>query len=332
MAQLFTNNALTTMPSGLASGAATVTVATGKGVLFPSPTGTDYALLTLVRSSDGAIEIVSLTSRSADTLTITRSQEGTTALTFVANDRIELRITAGWLNSPAVAGLTDSGNLTFTGAGNHISGDFSNGTIASRVTFQTSTAGGNSIVTAIPNGAGTFGAFEGQFQTNATDAVGLRIAGLTGESRLQCTNYGASAASVLTFWVNGAERGRIDTSGNFTISSAAGLGYGTGSGTTGTQSTSRTTSVALSAARNAGAITVFTAAPVVGTWFTFGVTGGGWAATDTLVVSVKSATNTYVANVSLVGAGTCSISMVSITGTASDGPVVNFAVVKAVTA
>ena len=112
------------------------------------------------------------------------------------------------------------------------------------------------------------------------------------DSRGYLGNAPAYATSPVT---SDPATGNVTGVNNLTASgtvTATALGYTTGGGTTGTQATSRTTSVALVAARNAGAITVFTAAPVVGTWFTFGVTGGGWAATDTIVVSVKSATNT----------------------------------------
>jgi hypothetical protein len=99
MSQLFTNNAATTLASGLAAGNTSLTVTSGKGTLFPSPGGNgEYALLTLVRASDGAVEVVKLTTRSTDTFTVVRAQESTTALDFLTGDKVELRITAGFLN------------------------------------------------------------------------------------------------------------------------------------------------------------------------------------------------------------------------------------------
>jgi len=101
MSQLFTNNAATTLASGLAAGGTSLTVASGKGALFPSPDyggAGEYALLTLVRASDGAVEVVLLSSRTADVLSVIRAQEGTTALDFLTGDKVELRITAEYLN------------------------------------------------------------------------------------------------------------------------------------------------------------------------------------------------------------------------------------------
>lgn len=105
MAQLLTNNAVSTILTGIASGALSVQVAAGEGAKFPSPTGGDFFLVTLFKSTAGtdtAIEIVKCTARSADVLTIVRAQEGTTANAYLAGDFIALRITAGSFQTDAV--------------------------------------------------------------------------------------------------------------------------------------------------------------------------------------------------------------------------------------
>ena len=103
MAQpLFTNNAATTLASGITNVATTLTVASGTGALFPSPTGSNYSYVTLINAAGTVLEIVKLTARSTDTLTITRAQEGTNASAFSTGDKVELRVTA--------AGMTDTFN------------------------------------------------------------------------------------------------------------------------------------------------------------------------------------------------------------------------------
>lgn len=59
--------------------------------------------------------------------------------------------------SPVIdSGLTiASGDLDFTGTAQRISGDFSNATFSNRLTFQSSTANGNTSVGLIPNGSAT---------------------------------------------------------------------------------------------------------------------------------------------------------------------------------
>lgn len=54
-------------------------------------------MVTLIRISDSAIEVIKVTDITGTTWTIVRAQEGTTALNFVAGDKVELRVTAGFL-------------------------------------------------------------------------------------------------------------------------------------------------------------------------------------------------------------------------------------------
>jgi hypothetical protein len=111
MAILFTNNAATNLASSITSIATSLTVTASTGALFPNPTGGDYFLLTLIGISGSPIEIVKVTARSTDTMTIVRAQEGTTASAFTGGDQAQLRITAGTMNGAAQSGLA-SGGLT----------------------------------------------------------------------------------------------------------------------------------------------------------------------------------------------------------------------------
>jgi hypothetical protein len=100
MAQaLYTNNAFSTLASGITDVATTITVAAADGALFPSPTGTNYFYATLIDTSNN-LEIVKCTTRSTDTLTVVRGAESTVARAYSSGDRIELRVTA--------AGLTEN--------------------------------------------------------------------------------------------------------------------------------------------------------------------------------------------------------------------------------
>ena len=106
------NNFRTTVAAQLLVGGTSLTVAnaTPLGVIAPG----DWYLLTLVRISAGietAWEIVRVTARAGNVLSITRAQESTTALQWEIGENIEARITNGML-------------LTFQG-GNTISQYFS---------------------------------------------------------------------------------------------------------------------------------------------------------------------------------------------------------------
>ena len=101
----FTNNAATTLVSGILSGATSLTVATGTGALFPSLSGGNFFYCTLQNTAGTTVEIVKVTARSTDTFTIVRAQEGTTASAFSTGDKVELRLTAGEINQ-LFAGVT----------------------------------------------------------------------------------------------------------------------------------------------------------------------------------------------------------------------------------
>lgn len=91
MTQLFANNISTTLNGAITDVATSIVVTSGAGM--PSPTGGDYFLLTL---SDGTnVEIVKCTSRTAETLTVVRAQEGTAGFAFADLDTIEMRLTSG---------------------------------------------------------------------------------------------------------------------------------------------------------------------------------------------------------------------------------------------
>lgn len=205
-------------------------------------------------------------------------------------------------------------------------------------------AAGNAILNVIvPNNAGTANAIRfiddgGASSSTTSNSYGIGVNPSTGAFVLT-----AGTAGSFQMYTANTQRFSISNAGAFAITSGTlacdgfikssnattGIGYATGAGGTVTQATSRTTGVTLD--KVCGAITLFAAAPVVGTWVSFTVTNSAVAATDVPRVAVKSGTNTYVANVSAVAAGSFRISFMSISGTSSDSPVINFDLGKAVT-
>jgi len=93
MAQaLITNNARSTLLSTITSSDVIITVATGTGSLFPSPTAGDYFYITFETADKTTREIAKCTARSGDQLTVVRGQDGTAAQGFAAGSAAELRI------------------------------------------------------------------------------------------------------------------------------------------------------------------------------------------------------------------------------------------------
>ncbi len=96
--QLFSNNAKTTLAAQLLVGSTTFTVAASGGALFRTIAAPNHELITLQRESDGAIEIVKVTSHLVANdifAVVTRAQEGTIALQFEIGDKVQARWTRG---------------------------------------------------------------------------------------------------------------------------------------------------------------------------------------------------------------------------------------------
>lgn len=115
--QLFANNASTALNGAIDDSTTTIVVADGS--VFPTPTGGDWFVATLVGyGEDGlenAWEIVRVTARSGNTLTATRAQEGTTAVAWDDGTLIELRLTAesvGWIGNEVTQAAAEAGTGT----------------------------------------------------------------------------------------------------------------------------------------------------------------------------------------------------------------------------
>lgn len=107
-----TNNATGLLALPITDVETTLALQTGQGARFPTLAAGEYFPLTVVRAEDPTqFEIMRVTDRSGDTLTVTREQEGTTAITFSAGDIVELRLTSGAIQEsfPQVVG-SDAGS------------------------------------------------------------------------------------------------------------------------------------------------------------------------------------------------------------------------------
>lgn len=100
---LLKNNAFASLASSLSDSATGLSVATGQGARFPAISGGDYFFATLIgldgNGAETSWEIVKVTTRATDGMTVVRGQEGTTPAAWPSGTRIEMRITAGMLNS-----------------------------------------------------------------------------------------------------------------------------------------------------------------------------------------------------------------------------------------
>jgi len=94
MAVKFTNNAATTLAAGINSSVTSIAVTDGS--VFPTITGSDHFYVTFDDTTNK--EIVKVTARSGNTLTVVRGHDNTTARAFSSGDKAELRIVAALLD------------------------------------------------------------------------------------------------------------------------------------------------------------------------------------------------------------------------------------------
>jgi len=126
MPVLFSNNASSTLSSGINSSATSIAVA--DGAVFPAISNSNYFYVTFEDLANSKREIVKVTARSGNTLTVTRGQDGTSGTAFSSSDRVELRLNAAALND-ATSSNTDLLLNSFTGDGSDVTFSLSGASI-----------------------------------------------------------------------------------------------------------------------------------------------------------------------------------------------------------
>ncbi|CAB4122923.1 hypothetical protein UFOVP33_76 [uncultured Caudovirales phage] len=118
----------------------------------------------------------------------------------------------------ALSGGTLTGDLSFSGNGRRILGDFSNATYNNRLMFVTSTANSATNVAAIPSGTGTQSALEVYGANDTTNAAFGRLLINSTQVSIRSAINGTGAYLPFTLWTGGSERFRVgETSGNFLL-------------------------------------------------------------------------------------------------------------------
>ena len=137
-------------------------------------------------------------------------------------------------------GITDSAALALTGTGAKVTGDFTNATVASRNSFQTSTTNGSTGIYALPNGTSTAASWQATNAADPTNASKILIA-TNGSTDVQLVSgiNGTGTYLPLSFYTNGTQQMQLSTAGILTGTAGnlmliQGTNVATTSGTTAT--------------------------------------------------------------------------------------------------
>jgi hypothetical protein len=326
--------------------------AKGSGTVTVNPTATGAIVLARNTSVTGTATV---TSTSATALTIGANGATNPVLQVDANTAsvaTGIKLTGAAAAAGAAIAVISSGtneNLTVNAKG---SGTVTiNGTATGAITLARATGvtgaltGTSTSASALAVGANgatnpvikinaaTASVATGVEVTGAAAAGGVAVAAISSGTNENLT-IDAKGSGTLT--LQGTATGGITATRAVTAASSvlstsgtAGIGYGSGAGGAVTQATSRTTGVTLN--KVAGAITLVSAAGST-TPASFTVTNSAVAATDVVVLSQKSGTDKLDLSVTAVGAGSFEITFNTKSGTTTEQPVINFAVIKAVAA
>lgn len=202
----FKNNAFSTLDTAISAVDVGLTVAYGDGTLFPSAGSGDYFYMT-IESTDGDYEVVKVTARSGDSMTIVRAQESTTARAFTAGALCELRITnQGLLDKFAEDNLA-AGSVTLAKLA-----DVATDTVLGR------TASGTGVVSAL--GATDVLDMLGSTQGNIlyrNGTVWVALAPGTAGQVLQTGGAGANPSWATGVLVTDGDKGSITVSSSGTV-------------------------------------------------------------------------------------------------------------------
>ena len=298
----------------------------GFAVTLKTAAGTGIAVdsgATLLLRCDGTNVVEWFTGRPLGTVALpsyTFAGDTNTGMWSPAADTIAFSSGGGEIARLVISG----GNADLTMGGGAVTGPrvtlYSNGTSASPFGAINTTDGRTRIYMNNTQNTASFGVHSGTPEILVGAGAYSAFIGCSG-------NYDVS------FGNNSLERFRLRSTGDVVVTGPGGLGYGTGSGGTVTQATSKSTGVTLNKAN--GAITMHAASLAATSAIAFTLTNSTVAATDVVVTSIKSGATigAYSVYVDGVDAGSCQITLRNhTTGALAEAVVISFAVIKAVAA
>lgn len=221
MALKISNSAYGTLASGITTSDTTIVLSAGNGARFPTFGVDDWGYATLVNSANTK-EIVKITARSTDTLTVARAQDGTSATAYLAGDRIEMRPCAAAMNDKLD---TATASATYATSASLTSGLALKLDSSTAATTYAAKAGGNTLtgvqkITAQQGGVVALGSTSGAKNIDLSSGSTF-TATITGTTNFTFTNPPTSGYDTCVYL-------KLTNGGAYTVSFPAGTKFANG--------------------------------------------------------------------------------------------------------
>ncbi len=196
-------------------------VATAGQTTFTGPDANALTLSYIAGSIIVALNGVLL--RPGDDYTATNGTSVVLSVAASLNDELKVCAFSSFLLANAVAktGDTMTGSLNFNGNGIRITGDFTNATVANRVSFQTSTANSATVIQALTNGTSVTSALQLYSNNTGLNCAFLNIIQDSGQTQFASERTGSGSFVPMIFNTGGNEAMRLATTGRLTTNKAA---------------------------------------------------------------------------------------------------------------
>lgn len=214
MTVILKNNAFGFLATAITASDTSIILTTGTGANFPTLGSGDYFYATIAPTS-GTSEIVKCVARNADTLTVVRAQEGTSALSFTAGSRVELRVTAQSVIdaiTDRVAAADQASEISIVDAGGYYASNNVEGALQEAASFTNPAAGGQPRA----------------IRSKLADTVDPRDFGAIGNGLVDDTAALNAAFATGKIVDGGGLSYRVTPSVVIDSSATAGIGYGPG--------------------------------------------------------------------------------------------------------